>query len=54
VTFSGLQTGVQYQLVVFWYGNYYFRHFSDGDLNRYALVTLNATQNSVSLTGLYQ
>jgi len=54
VTFSGLQTGVQYQVVVYWYGNYYFRGFSDGDLNRYALVTLNATQDSVSLTGLYQ
>jgi len=54
VTFSGLQTGVQYQVVAYWYGNYYFRQFSDGNLNRYALVTLNATQNSVSLTGLYQ
>jgi hypothetical protein len=54
VTFSGLKTGVQYQVVVYWYGNYYFRDFSDGDLNRYALVTLNASQDSVSLTGLYQ
>jgi len=54
VTFSGLKTGVQYQVVVYWYGNYYFREFSDGDLNRYALVTLNASQESVSLTGLYQ
>src|SRR5580658_6271207 len=54
VTFSGLQTGVQYQVVVYWYGNYYFREFSNGDLNRYALITLNASQDSVSLTGLYQ
>jgi hypothetical protein len=54
VTFSGLKTGVQYQVVVYWYGNYYFREFSNGDLNRYALVTLNASQDSVSLTGLYQ
>ncbi len=30
VTFSGLQTGVQYLVVVCWYGNYYFRHFSNG------------------------
>jgi len=54
VTFSGLQAGVQYQVVVYWFGNYYFREFSDGNLNRYALVTLNSTQDSVSLTGLYQ
>jgi hypothetical protein len=56
VTFGNLQTGVQYQVVVYWFGNYYFRHFSNGNLNRYALVTLNATagQNSLSLTGLYQ
>jgi len=27
VTFSGLKTGVQYQIVIYWYGNYYFREF---------------------------
>jgi hypothetical protein len=56
VTFKNLQQGIQYGVVVYWYGNYYFRHFSDGDLNRYALVTLNSTsgQNSTSLDGLYQ
>src|ERR1700719_3147489 len=45
VTFSGLKTGVQYQVVVYWYGNYYFRDFSDGNLNRYALVTVVASKN---------
>jgi hypothetical protein len=54
VTFKNLQEGVQYGVVVYWYGDYYFRHFSDGNLNRYALVTLTATQTSVALDALYQ
>jgi hypothetical protein len=56
VTFSGLHTGVQYLVVVYWYGNYYFRHFSDGNLNRYALVTLNNTsgQSGYALNALYE
>jgi hypothetical protein len=54
VTFTGLQLGVQYQVVMYWFGNDFFREFSSGDLNRYSLVTLNSTTESVSLTGLYQ
>jgi hypothetical protein len=56
VTFSGLQTGVQYLVVVYWYGSYYFRHFSNGDLQRYELVTLNSTsgQNTITLNALYE
>jgi hypothetical protein len=56
VTFSNLQTGVQYQVVVYWYGSYYFRHFSNGVLTRYGLVKLNSTagQNSASLDALYE
>jgi hypothetical protein len=56
VTFSGLQSGVQYLVVVYWYGNYYFRHFSDGNLNRYALITFNkiSGQTSYALDALYE
>jgi hypothetical protein len=56
VTFSGLQTGVQYLVVVYWYGSYYFRHFSNGNLQRYALVTLNSTggQNAYTMDALYE
>jgi hypothetical protein len=56
VTFSGLQTGVQYLVVVYWYGSYYFRHFSNGDLQRYELVTLNSTsgQSTITLDALYE
>jgi hypothetical protein len=56
VTFSGLQTGVQYLVVVYWYGSYYFRHFSNGDLQRYELVTLNSTtgQDTITLNALYE
>ena len=43
VTFKNLEPGLQYQVVAYWAGNYYFRHFSDGDLNRYELVTFNST-----------
>ena len=43
-TFSGLQPGIQYQIVVYWLNNFYFRHFSDGNLNRYATVTLNGSK----------
>jgi hypothetical protein len=40
VTFTSLEPGLQYQIVAFWADNYYFRHFSDGDMNRYELLTL--------------
>ena len=52
-TFSGLTPGIQYQVVVYWLTNTYFRHFSDGDLERYATVTLNGTKY-VSLNAEYQ
>ncbi len=56
VTFSGLQTGAKYLVVVYWFGSHYFRHFANGNLQRYAWVTLNATsgQNSYALNALYE
>ncbi len=55
VTIPSLEPGVQYQVVVYWFGNYYFREFSNGDLNRYGLVTFNSTgPTSVTLDALYQ
>lgn len=56
VTFSGLQTGVPYLVVVYWYGSYYFRHFSNGNLQRYEYVTLNNTagQTNLTLNALYE
>jgi hypothetical protein len=55
VTIQSLEPGVQYQIVTYWYGNYYFREFSNGDLNRYALVTFNSTgATSVTYDALYQ
>lgn len=55
VTIQSLEPGVQYQIVAYWYGNYYFRDFSNGNLNRYALVTFNSTgATSVTLDALYQ
>jgi hypothetical protein len=56
VTFSGLQQGAKYLVVVYGYGDAYFRHFSNGNLQRYSYVTLNATagQASYSMNGLYE
>lgn len=55
VTFSDLEPGLQYQVVAYWYGNYYFRHFSNGELNRYELVTFNSTgTTSESYQAIYQ
>lgn len=55
VTISNLEPGIQYQVVAYWFGNYYFREFSNGDLNRYGLVTFNSTgPTSVTLDALYQ
>ena len=55
VTFNNLEPGIQYQVIVFWYGDDYFRHFADGDLNRYELVTFNNTgTQSESYTALFQ
>ena len=58
VTFSNLQFGVQYGVVVYWYGNYYIRYINDAntgiDLQRYDLVTLNASKPSDTLTGMFE
>ena len=56
VTFSGLQQGTKYLVVLYGYGDNYFRHFSNGNLQRYSFVTLNATagQTSYSMNGLYE
>ena len=53
-TSSVLQPGVQYQIVVYPYNSFYFRHFSDGDLNRYELVTLNTSQPHATFEAQYQ
>ncbi|MFI5420167.1 MAG: hypothetical protein ACHQ1H_04300 [Nitrososphaerales archaeon] len=52
-TFSGLTPGVVYQIVVYWLPDYYFRHFSDGQLNRYDTVTLNGSKYS-TVNALYE
>ncbi|MDA4132643.1 MAG: hypothetical protein OK454_05900, partial [Thaumarchaeota archaeon] len=54
--FSGLQQGAKYLVVVYGYGDAYFRHFSNGNLQRYSYVTLNATaaQSSYSMNALYE
>jgi hypothetical protein len=52
-TFSGLTPGVQYEIVVYWLNNTYFRHFSDGNLNRYATVVLNGSKYT-SLNAIYE
>ncbi len=55
VTFTSLEPGIQYQVVAYWAGNYYFRNFGGGNLNRYALVTFNSTgTTAVSLNAQYQ
>lgn len=55
VNFTNLEPGVQYQIVAYWSGNYYFRNFGGGDLNRYQLITFNATgPTKANFTGLYQ
>lgn len=52
-TFSGLTPGTNYEVVVYWLPDYYFRHFADGQLNRYDTVTLNGTKYA-SLNALYE
>ena len=55
VTFTSLEPGLQYQIVAYWAGNYYFRDFSDGDLNRYELVTFNSTgPTTASFNAMYE
>ncbi len=52
-TFTHLTPGIQYIIVVYWLNNYYFRHFSDGELDRYETVTLNGS-NYIIRNALYE
>ena len=55
VTFQNLEPGLQYQVVAYWAGNYYFRNFAGGDLNRYELMTFNSTgTKSASFDAIYE
>ena len=58
VTFTGCQLGVQYGVVVYWYGNNYIRYINDAntgiDLQRYDLVTLSASKPSDTLTAMFE
>jgi len=53
VTFSNLMPGVTYGVVAYWADNYYFRHFSNGNLNRYQLLSLNGS-SPVTLNAMYE
>ncbi len=58
VTFNNLQLGVQYGIVVYWYGNYYIRYINDSntgiDLQRYDLVTLSQSHPSDTLNSIFE
>lgn len=58
VTFNHLQLGVQYGIVIYWYGDYYIRYIKDSntgiDLQRYDLVTLTKSNASDTLTGMFE
>jgi len=58
ITFSNLQQGVQYGVVVYWDGNYYIRYINDSntgmDLQRYDLVTLNKSNPTDKLTAVFE
>ncbi len=58
VTFHNLQLGVQYGVVVYWYGADYVRYINDSntgiDLQRYDLVTLNQSSPSDTLTAMFE
>ncbi len=55
VTFRNLEPGIEYQVVTYWFGNYYLREFANGDFNRYDIVKFNSTgATSVTLDALYQ
>jgi hypothetical protein len=58
VTFSKLQLGVQYGVVVYWYGNNYIRYINDSnsgvDLQRYDLVTLNQSNPTDTLVAYFE
>ena len=54
-TFPDLEPGVQYQVLASSAGYYYFREFSDGDLNNYESVAFNSTGSTTpTYTALYQ
>ena len=58
VTFKNLTLGVQYGVVVYWYGNLYIRYINDSntgiDLQRYDLVTLNQSNPTDILTSMFE
>ncbi|MDG6999508.1 MAG: hypothetical protein JRN15_10380 [Nitrososphaerota archaeon] len=58
VTFSNLQFGVQYGVVVYWFAPNYIRYINDSltgmDLQRYDLVTLNQSNPTDTLTAVYE
>lgn len=54
IKFTGLSPHVQYQVVVYWYGSDYFRHFSNGNLNRYALIKFSTGGQTSKLNALYE
>ncbi|MCL4517599.1 MAG: hypothetical protein M1587_00195 [Thaumarchaeota archaeon] len=58
VTFSNIQFGVQYGVVVYWFAPYYIRYINDSltgiDLQRYDLVTLSQSSPSATLTGMFE
>jgi hypothetical protein len=54
-TFTNLEPGLEYQIIAYWAGHLFFRHFSDGDLNRYELLTFNSTgPTTATYTAVYE
>jgi hypothetical protein len=51
-TTFNLTPGKEYVVVLYWCCDYYFRHYSDGTLTRYHVVTANP--NGILLKGLYE
>jgi hypothetical protein len=52
VTFTDLQPGQQYLVVLYWCCDYEFRHYSDGVLTRYHTVVPGST--GITLEGKYE
>jgi hypothetical protein len=52
VTFN-LQEGQQYVVVAYWYGEYYFRHYTDGTLTRYHYLNADPTKG-ITYTAVYE
>ncbi len=53
LTFTNLSPGQTYELVAYWATDYYYRHFSNGNLNRYQLFSMNVS-SSYNITGIYE